>query len=312
MKYILNGKQITTCMIGTWAWGTGQNGGKIVFGSNYPEQQLIETFDTAFAHGFDFWDTAEVYGNGTSEMLLGGLIRNKEVIVSTKHFPNNKYKNGENRIALTGSLSRLGLEKVDLYWLHSPKNLEENMKELAQLKNEGLIGSIGLSNGNVEQIRYAEIILRENGCSLAAVQNHYSLLSMEREEDILSYCKNNNILFFGYMILEQGALSGHYNAERHFPTFSMRGLSFSKSKFKKIKPLTDYICELGKKYDVDSSQIPIAWAVSKDVIPIVGLTKPTHARSLSKGLNVGLKPQEIRRLEKLALDSGVKCKGIWE
>lgn len=312
MKYILNEKEINTCMIGTWAWGTGQNGGKIVFGNSYPEQQLIETFDTAFAHGFNFWDTAEVYGNGTSEILLGGLIKNKDVTVSTKHFPNKKYKNGENRIALTSSLSRLGLERVDLYWLHSPKNIEHNMKELAQLQKEGLIGSVGLSNGNVEQIRLADIVLRENGSSLTAVQNHYSLLSVEREAEILEYCIKNHILFFGYMILEQGALSGHYDAEHHFPSFSMRGLSFGKSKFRKIQQLIDYIRVLGTKYNVDPSQIPTAWAISKEVIPIVGLTKPEHARSLSKGINTVLEPHEIRQLEQLAINSGVKCRGMWE
>lgn len=312
MKYYLNDKEINTCVIGTWGWGKGQNGGKIVFGKSYSEEQLKNTFNKAFTYGFDFWDTAEVYGYGTSEKLLGSLIRGKDVVISTKHFPEKKYKNGENRVALVNSLSRLGAEKADIYWLHLPKNLEENMKELAQLQKEGLIGSIGLSNGNIEQIRLAEIILRENGSSLAAVQNHYSLLTLERESAVLEYCLSRRILFFGYMILEQGALSGHYDAENCFPPLSMRGLSFGRSKFRSIQPLIGYIRSLGKKYDMDPSQIAIAWAVSKGVIPIVGLTKPEHAVSLSRGINTVLECREIRHLEMLALESGVKCKGIWE
>ena len=302
MKYILNGKEMNTCMIGTWAWGTGQNGGRIVFGNRYPEHQLIESFDTAFAHGFNFWDTAEVYGNGTAEMLLGGLIRNKDIVISTKHFPSRKYKSGENVLALNGSLSRLGVESVDIYWLHTPKNIEQNMKELAGLQKEGLIKSIGISNASVSDIRLADIVLRENGSSLAAVQNHYSLLSMKRERQILSYCQSNRILFFGYMILEQGALSGHYDSLHPFPA----------RKFRRIQPLIDYIRVLANKYDVDPSQIPLAWAIEKGIIPIVGVTKPEHARSLSKGLGIHLEQFEIRRLEKFALDSGVRCKGFWE
>ena len=312
MKYILNGKEMNTCMVGTWAWGSGQNGGRIVFGNRYTDQQLIDTFNTAFAHGFYFWDTAEVYGNGSAEALLGGLIRNKDVIISTKHFPSRKYRSGENRLALSASLSRLGIESADIYWLHQPKNIEQNMKELAELQREGLIKSIGLSNANVSEIRLADIVLRENGSRLAAVQNHYSLLSMKRERQMLSYCQKNRILFFGYMILEQGALSGHYDSEHRFPAMSIRGASFNARKFRKIQPLIDYIRLLGSKYNVDPSQIPIAWTMSKGVIPIVGLTKPEHARALGCGMGVHLEDHEVRRLEKLALDSGIRCKGFWK
>ena len=312
MKNTVAGRKINRYMIGTWGWGTGTNGANIVFGKNYPECQLRETFDAAFSKGFDLWDTAEVYGNGTSERLLGNIIKNKDVMISTKHFPGRRYSSGENRIALKNSLERLGRDKADIYWLHSPVNLEENMKELAGLYKEGLIGMIGLSNGNTEQIRLSEVILKENGASLGAVQNHYSLLAMEREAPALEYCLSHNILFFGYMLLEQGALSGHYDANNHFPLLSVRGMSFGKSKFAKIQPLIDYIRSLGAKYSIDPSQIPIAWAVSKRVIPIIGLTKPSHAEALAKGTEITLRPHEIKQLETLALESGVKCKGFWE
>lgn len=312
MKYKLNGRELSTCMIGTWAWGSGQNGAKIVFGKDYEEKQLRETFDTALENGFNFWDTAEVYGAGSSEQLLGSLIGDKDVVISTKHFPDRKYRPGENRAALECSLQRLGKDHVDIYWLHAPRNIKENMTELASLQKEGLVGSIGLSNGDLTQIRMAEITLRANGSQLAAIQNHYSLLSMEREAKILDYCRKAGILFFGYMILEQGALSGHYDSDHSFPLLSVRGLAFPKSRFRKIRILIDYIRELGEKYGIDSSQIPIAWAAAKGVIPIVGLTKPEHAISLNAGLTTILTEDEIRRLEELAAVSGVKCKGFWE
>ena len=139
MEYSLNGQTMNTCMIGTWAWGTGISGSKTVFGKSYDRTQLAETFRNAYDKGFTFWDTAEVYGQGTSESLLGELIKDKAVTISTKHFPYKKYKSGENRTALKGSLKRLGVECVDLYWLHSPKNIEQNMAELAECQKEGLI-----------------------------------------------------------------------------------------------------------------------------------------------------------------------------
>lgn len=312
MEYILNGSKMNTCMIGTWAWGTGFGSGRLVFGNQFDRQQLADTFNAAYNAGFTFWDTAEIYGQGSSERLLGELIAEKSVTLSTKHFPNKKYRSGECRKALEGSLRRLGRECVDLYWLHSPKHIREHMTDLAACVHDGLIKGVGLSNGTAGQIRFADSVLREHGCRLTAVQNHYSLLAMEREAEALQYCADNGILFFGYMILEQGALSGHYDAEHRFKKLSLRGMAFGKDKFRRVQGLIDYIRELGRLHGVDSSQIPIAWSVSKGVIPIVGLTKPHQALSLNDGLRLRLSDGETAELERLALASGVKCKGIWE
>ena len=313
MNYTLNNKTLNSGLVGTWSWGKGSNGSKMVFGQNFTEEQLREVFETAFASGFTAWDTAEVYGMGTAESLIGDFIKGKpDVFISTKHFPNKKYKEGETRTALEASLKRLGIPKADLYFLHSPKNIEQNMKEMAECYKDGLIGSIGLSNGSPEQIALASKVLEENGAHLDAIQNHYSLFAMEREEATRQFCREHGIIFFGYMLLEQGALSGHYDSTHHFETFSMRGLMFGKSKFKKADALINYIRELGKKYDIDPSQIAIAWGVSKGIVPIVGINKPRHVGPLAKGLTLELTAGEISRLEELALASGIRQKGMWE
>ena len=312
MKYILNKKEISTCMIGTWAWGGGLNGSKMVFGKSYGIEQLRETFEQAYSLGFNFWDTAPVYGMGNAEKILGEFIKGKDVVISTKHRPIFGHKDGEVRKTIEKSLQRLGVSCIDLFWLHSPKSIVKNMVEFAQCQKDGLIKSIGLSNGSIEQIHLADKTLRENGSKLDAVQNHYSLLSFEREAATLEYCKQNNILYFGYMILEQGALSGHYSENNHFPLLSFRGMLFGKQKFRKIQPLLDYAKQLAEKYSVDPSQIPIAWAISKGVIPLVGLTKAKHGDSLKAGLATILDEAEAAQLEKLALDSGVVCKAFWE
>lgn len=309
----INSKQLPPCMIGTWGWGTGSNGSKIVFGKKYDKSQLTETFKTACDAGFYLWDTAEVYGMGNAERILGKCINNNpNILVSTKYHPEKKDKSGAAEKALHNSMKRLGTEHVYLYWLHRPYNIRQNMSEMAVLVKRGLIGKIGLSNCSVSQIKEAQEELNKHGLKLYAVQNHYSLLSMERQKDVLKYCDANDILFFGYMILEQGALTGCYNEKNPLPLLSYRGLAFGKGKLKKIQKLIAYEHELAAKCSVDTAQIPIAWAIAKNVIPIVGLTKPEHALSLEKGINVILQPEEIVRLEQLAAESGVTCKGIWE
>lgn len=312
--FTLNNKSLPACAIGTWAWGAGMNGSKMVFGNNYSEEQLIKTFNTAYDNGFVLWDTAEVYGMGNSEKILGRCIKNKDnAVLSTKYNPNKKYKQGKLEQALNNSLSRLGIDCVDLYWLHQPFCLEENIAEaLEQLKN-GKIKSLGLSNCTLSQAQTADRLLKKHGFSLSAVQNHYSLLSMSTEQNkLVSWCNKNNVLYFGYMILEQGALTGSYSSKRMFPLFSIRRMSFGKSKFIKIEPLLDYQKELAEKYSVKPAQIPIAWAISKGIIPIIGLTKPEYALALANGVKIQLTNSEIDQLERLAKQSGVVCKGSWE
>ena len=92
----------------------------------------------------------------------------------------------------------------------------------------------------------------------------------------------------------------------------MRGMMFGRSKFKKADALISYIRELGTKYDIDPSQIAVCWGISKGIIPIIGVNKARHVGPMQKGLSLELTPDEISRLEELALASGIKQKGMWE
>ena len=312
--FTLNNKSLPPCAIGTWAWGTGMNGSKMVFGNNYSEEQLAKTFDTAYNKGFVLWDTAEVYGMGNSERIVGRCIRDKDnAILSTKFMPSKRYKKGKLEQSLNNSLSRLGVDSVDLYWLHQPFCLEENITEAVEQLKNGKIKSLGLSNCSLEQAQTADKLLRKHGFSLSAVQNHYSLLAMSTEQnELVSWCNKNNVIYFGYMILEQGALTDSYSSKRMFPIFSIRRMNFSKRKFKKIEPLLNYQKKLADKYSVKPSQIPIAWSIYKGIISIIGLTKPEYAQALADGVKIQLENDEIDQLEKLAKQSGVVCKGSWE
>lgn len=312
-SYSINNKTLPCCTAGTWAWGKGMNGSKIVFGKSYSEADLEKAFEKAYSLGFTMWDTAEIYGMGNSEKILGGFIKDKsDVIISTKFNPPPKYASGAAKKALCSSLERLGVKSVDLYWLHQPENLVQNLGDFAELEKQGKIKKIGVSNCSLEQIKKVQKILENHGTRLYAVQNHYSLLTDEKQNEILSYCKKKNILYFGYMVLEQGALSGKYSEKNPFPFFSMRRFLFGKNKLRKIKDLLAFQKQLAEKYSVRPSQIPIIWAVSKGVIPIIGLTNEAHAQALSAVNKVLLTNDEIKTLEELAKKSGVISKASWE
>lgn len=299
-------------MIGTWAWGSGYNGSKMIFGKGYDEEALKSTFEMAVELGFLKWDTAAVYGMGSCERLLGKLIKGRnDIFISTKYFPNKKFKSGALEKSFAESMERLGVKYADLFWIHKPNNLVDNLNETVPLMKDGRIRSIGISNVSLNDIKTAESFLDEHGLKLSAVQNHFSLLRND-QQPIIDYCNKKGITYYAYMVLEQGALAGRYSAENHFPTFSMRNLAFPKSKFKKIEGLLGMMKEIADKHGIDRSQIPILWAIAKGAVPIVGITKPSYAKKLSEALKVNLTDEEIDILTEEARRTGIRQQGSWE
>jgi len=299
-------------MIGTWAWGPGLNGSKYVFGKSYDEDSLKETFETAVKLGLTKWDTAAVYGMGSCEKLLGKFINGRDgIFLSTKYFPNKKFRRGDLEKSFDESMSRLNLKSADLFWIHKPNNLTENLQEAVPLIRDSRIKSIGISNVSLEDIHTAEDILAQNGLKLGAVQNHFSLLRND-QQPIIDYCNSKGITYYAYMVLEQGALAGRYNADHHFPTFSMRNLAFPKRKFRKIEGLLQLMEKIAVKYNIDRSQVPVLWVIAKGAVPIVGVTKPLYAERLAQALRADLDPSEIEQLTAEAKATGIRQQGSWE
>lgn len=310
----LGNKKVSACMVGTWAWGTGMNGSKMVFGRKYDKEILRETFNLAVDKGFTFWDTAEVYGMGNSEKLLGEFMRGKNnVVLSTKHFPATKFKEGSMEKSLSDSVARLGISQPYIYWLHNANSYKENIQEIIKLKKAGKVNCIGVSNFTFSQIKDVSKTLEQAGMKIDAVQNHFSLLHYTPEQkNIVKWCNDNGVVYFSYMVLEQGALSGKYDANHRFPFLSNRNFVFGKSKFIQIAPLIELIKKLSAKYHIDSSQIPIIWAISKGTVPIVGLTKPEHVKKLSEGVKTKLSNEDINLLEITAQKTNVVINCSWE
>lgn len=299
-------------MIGTWAWGPGFNGSKQVFGNNYDEEILRETFEGAVNLGLTRWDTAAVYGMGSCEKLLGKFINGRDgIFISTKFFPDKKFREGALEKSFHESMTRLNLKSADLFWIHKPYNLTKNLQEAVPLLQDGRIRSIGISNVSLKDIRTAEDILSREGLSLGAVQNHFSLLRND-QQPLIDYCNSKGITYYAYMVLEQGALAGRYNVTCPFPLLSMRRLAFPKSKFRKIESLLKLMEQTALKYNIDKSQIPVLWVIAKGAVPIIGITKPVYAERLAEALQVDLTSEEIEQLTSEAAATGIRQQGSWE
>ncbi len=305
--------KIPRIALGTWSWGTGINGGNSIFGNNCQEPDLRPVYKKAVEYGFNLWDTAAVYGMGSSERILGKLIKDdKNILVSTKYTPMGIFDPPMEKV-LNNSCNHLGRDTIDIYWIHSANNVKKWTTQLASLLKNGKIKYAGVSNHNLAQVKQAKSILEAEGLKLSCVQNHYSLLFRVSERNgIIDWCKENNVTFFAYMVLEQGALTGKYSSENPFKSGSRRAGAFTPNVFKQIEGLKSVLGEIADKYSVDQAQIATAWAISKGVVPIIGVTKEHHVDAVNASLNIQLEKDEILELEKAATATGVEIKGFWE
>lgn len=302
--------------LGTWAWGTGAFGGDTVFGSNNNVENLKPVFDAAMNKGLNLWDTATAYGMGESEKILGSFVageKRENVEVSTKFTPQlaEIYGNSVEKMA-QASMERMGIDYIDIYWIHNPMDVERWTPGLIPLLQSGKVKRVGMSNHNIAEIRRANEILSEAGFKVSAVQNHFSLLYRSSEKGgVLDYCKANGIEFWSYMVLEQGALSGKYNKENPLPAESDRGKKYNPV-LEQLETLTNEMSAIGKKYGASCSQIGIAWAIAKGALPLIGATKERHVIEAAEAAEIQLTAEEIARLEALADATGVDTRGGWE
>lgn len=316
MKLVkIQNKEIPPIAFGTWSWGTGANGGDAVFGNHLTEKELRPVFNVAMDAGFNLWDTAAVYGMNASEMILGSFIKERnDVLISTK-FTTRMAGDNDNAVEeiLDGSLSRLGVDHVDIYWIHSPEDVKKWTPELIPLMKSGKVKYAGVSNHNLEEIKLASSILEKEGLKISAVQNHYSLLYRSSEEaGIIDYCHENEIVFFSYMVLEQGALTSKYSAKNPLPSGTRRGEAFSANVLAELEGLMKVMRDIGGKYNATTAQIATAWSIAKGTVPIIGVTKTSHIEDAIKAAEVSLTAQEIHDLETAAKETGVEVKGAWE
>ncbi|SER41999.1 Predicted oxidoreductase [Pediococcus ethanolidurans] len=301
--------------MGAWAWGDATDGNGY-FGNDYTEADFKPVFEKALQEGLNLWDTAAVYGMGASEKILGDLARGterRELLLATKFTPQIADGTAEAATHMfTASMERLGTDYADIYWIHNPADVQRWTPQLVPLAKSGQVKYIGVSNHNLAEIKQAQSILEAAGLKLAAVQNHLSLLNRSSENaGIIDYCRENDITFFSYMVLEQGALSGKYDAAHPFPAGSARAQSYNGQ----LAELGDLIAEMrtvATAHGATVAQIATAWAISKGTVPIVGVTKVKHVEDAANAANIELTAAEVTTLETLAAKTGVATIREWE
>lgn len=298
--------------LGAWAWG---NDG--TFGGNLTSEELRPVFDTAMKAGLNLWDTAYAYGMGASEKVLGEFLRTlprEDYLISDKFTPQCADPNADNAVTELYEISAklLGTDEMDLYWIHNPVGAPEWTKKLIPLAKTGKIGRIGLSNHNLAELKEAAGILEEEGLKISAVQNHYSLLNRSSETSgILAYCKENDITFFSYMVLEQGALTGKYDTAHPFPEDSDRGKVYNPM-LPQLEKLNAGLKEIADRHGVAPAQIPVAWAIAKGTLPIIGVTKVYQVEDAAKAAALELTSEEIETIERLAGETSLNVIRYWE
>lgn len=298
--------------MGAWAWGDKDG----YFGNTMAEDEFRSVFGKALEKGLNLWDTATAYSNGESERILGALANSfgrENVLISTKFTPQMAamYGNSVENMC-DASLKRMGLDYIDIYWIHNPIGAPEYTKQLVPLLKSGKVRSVGVSNHNLAQIKEADEILRAAGYRVSAVQNHFSLLNRSSESSgIIDYCKQNGMTFFGYMVLEQGALTGRYDSAHPFPAGSARAQVFNPV-LSKLDEILESLRKIAASHGVSPSQIATAYAVAKGILPIIGVTKVYQVEEAAKTAEITLTSEEVAALEEAADKSGVTSVQFWE
>lgn len=302
--------------MGAWSWGAGAADGDQVFGNHLSEAELKPVFDRAMELDLNLWDTAAVYGEGSSERILGDFVKNvgpENVVLSTKFTP--QIADGTAQAMqhmIDGSKERLHTEVIDLYWIHNPMDVERWTPDLIPLLKSGQVRAVGVSNHDLSQIKRANEILGAEGFRVSAVQNHFSLLHRSSERaGILDYCKENHITFFAYMVLEQGALTGRFDTEHPFPAGTGRGEAYNPH-LKELEQLIASLREVGARHSATPAQIATAWAIAKGTLPIIGVTKVKQVEEAAAAAQIQLSMDEISHLEELGDAAGVHTLREWE
>ena len=290
---------------GTWAWGDRLTWG---YGRDYDEGDCRGAFAASLGAGLTLFDTAELYGWGESERLLGRFIRERGLrpetaVVATKFFPYPwRLRHGDAVAALRGSLSRLGLPRVDLYQLHWPLpvfSVARRMDALAETVQAGLTRAVGVSNYTAADLRRAHAALARRGIPLASNQVHYSLLHRSPERDgVLAACRELNVTLMAYSPLEQGLLTGKYGPGRPPPARRRRRAGPHPET---LVPLVAALRAAGEAHGGKTpAQVALNWLLCRGALPIPGAKRPDQARDNAGALGWRLTPEEVETLDRLS------------
>jgi aryl-alcohol dehydrogenase-like predicted oxidoreductase len=272
----VSGLTVSPLGLGTNRWSYGKN-----------DEAVSETFRVYGDAGGNFFDTAEVYGFGKSERLLGACLRPdaRPIVIASKYLPLPLHPFVQ---ALNGSLKRLGVQTIDLYYIHFPRgNIEKLMDQMAQAVADGKIRAVGVSNFSAAQMRLASARLARYNIPLAANEVHYNLLHRQPEVNgVLDACHELNVALVAYVPLASGRLA-----------------STSSSSTRESETLQTVLATIAHNRSKSVPQVALNWLLHRDehIIPIPGATSARHAQENIEALTWELSDEEFAAIDQASL-----------
>ena len=299
------------------AIGLGCMGLSEFYGEPMQESEAIDLLHRAVDLGVTHFDTAELYGLGRNEQLLGKAFAGRwnQIVLATKFGPQRDPASGaflgidgspaSVRNSCEKSLDRLGIEKIDLYYLHRvdpDTQIEETVGEMAKLVEEGKIGAIGLSEASAEILQRAHAVH-----PVTALQTEYSIFSRDIEKDILPTCLELGISLVAYSPLGRGMLTGRYASAGDRPTSetdfrAQMQPRFQPENFESNLKLVEIIKEIAGQMECAPAQVALAWVLAQGdhVVAIPGTTRLANLQTNLGALDCRLTNENLARLDGLA------------
>jgi aryl-alcohol dehydrogenase-like predicted oxidoreductase len=296
MRYIeVNGARLSVIGLGTWQFGSKEWG----YGNDYAQTEAGQILERALDLGITLIDTAEIYGRGESERIVGKFLdgRRNEAFVATKVLPiapTAKYVEKHGR----ASAARLGIDVIDLYQIHWPNPvvpLSQQMDGMRRLQQAGIVTAVGVSNFSLARWKAAEAAL---GTPVLSNQVQYSLVSRKPDIELVPYAQRNDRLVIAYSPLGMGVLSGRYDAD-HPPTGSARinNPIFLPDNLERARPLIDAVREIATAHDATPTQVALAWVIQHpNVVAIPGASSVAQLEANAAAADLELAADEVERL----------------
>jgi aryl-alcohol dehydrogenase-like predicted oxidoreductase len=306
-------RHLGTAGLETSALGLGCMGMSEFYGPA-DERESAATITRALDLGLNFLDTADMYGMGRNEELVGRVIRGRrdEVVLATK-FGNVRDPNDPTRRSISGrpeyvrtacdaSLRRLGVDEIDLYYQHRVDPMvpiEDTVGAMSELVGAGKVRFLGLSEAGVPTIRRAHAVH-----PISALQSEYSLWTRDPEDGVLAVCRELGVGFVAYSPLGRGFLTGEIRRFEDFAPDDFRRMNprFQGENFQRNLDLVDRIADLAREQRCTPAQLALAWLLAQgdDIVPIPGTRRPSRLNENAEALQLELSAEDLRRIDEVA------------
>ena len=300
--------ELSVMGLGTWAWGDKATWGMHGYDSSYDFETIRQAYERSVAAGITFLDTAEAYGDGESERIIGRLLKEdaqnaSRIVVATKFlpFPWKVAVSSSLMASLRASLQRLEMPFVHLYQIHGPVSLcthRAMANALAAAHRVGLVKAVGVSNYSEKELRAIHGELGKHGIPLATNQIEFSLLrTMPERNGLLQACKELGVVLLAYSPLAQGRLTGKYSARN--PPKGRR--QFSDFPMEEIEPVVSALRRIGDGHGGKTpAQVALNWVICKGAIPIPGAKNGAQAEQNAGALGWRLSDEEVEALDRVS------------